>query len=135
MKKSTQSGETVYRDCTEICNKGEARYRLKLVENYQWTLTEEFAADVCGLTVKFRNSKDKKTYFDFLNYSYLVSILAFFPHCGAWSWAKIEPACESRLISCHRFSLRVERRSNSREYVCVRRLKSSPKIVPLKISH
>ena len=52
MKKSTQSGETVYRDCTEICNKGEARYQLKLVENYQWTLTEEFAADVCGLKVK-----------------------------------------------------------------------------------
>ena len=68
-------------------------------------------------------------------FSYLVSFFAFFPHCGAWSWAKIEPACESRLISCRRFSLRVERRSNSREYVCVRRLKSSPKIVPLKISH
>lgn len=68
MKKSTQSGETVDRDCTEICNKGEARYRLKLVENYQWTLTEEFAADVCGLTVKFRNRKDKKSYFDFLNF-------------------------------------------------------------------
>ena len=73
MKKSTQSGETVYRDCTEICNKGEARYRLKLVENYQWTLTEEFAADVCGLKVKFKNRKDKKTYFDFLNYWGTVS--------------------------------------------------------------
>ena len=48
MKKSTQKGETVYRDCTEICNKGEARYQLKSVENEGWTLTDEFAASVCG---------------------------------------------------------------------------------------
>ncbi|XP_073258586.1 uncharacterized protein [Porites lutea] len=68
MKKSTQKGETVYRDCTEICNKGEARYQLKSVENEGWTLTDEFAASVCGLTVKFKKREEKKKYIDFLKY-------------------------------------------------------------------
>ena len=66
------------------------------------------------------------------NFSYLAPFFAIFPHCGAWPWAKIEPACECRLISGRRFSIRVERRSDNRKYACVRRLKSSPKIVPLK---
>lgn len=73
MKKSTQKGETVYRDCTEICNKGEARYQLKSVENEGWTLTDEFAASVCGLTVKFKKREEKKKYFDFLKYWGTVS--------------------------------------------------------------
>ena len=66
VQKSTQSGETVFRDCTEICNKGEARYLLGSVESKQWALTDEFATDVCGLTVKYKKREEKKKYFDFL---------------------------------------------------------------------
>ena len=50
------------------------------------------------------------------------------------SRAKIELAWERKRISRRRLSLWVER-SDNRKYVCVRWLKSSPKIVPLKILH
>ena len=73
MKKSTQNGETVYRDCTEICNKGEARYRLRSVEDNEWTLTNEFAADVCRLPVNFKKVSDKDKYFEFLSFWGTVS--------------------------------------------------------------
>ena len=64
IKKSTSSGETVFRDCTEIVNKGEARYQLELVESRQWTLTEGFAAAVCRLPVKYRTGDE---YYQFLD--------------------------------------------------------------------
>ena len=56
----------MFRDCIEICNKGEARYQLGSVESNQWTLTEEFATDVCELTVKYKTRDQKQKYFDFL---------------------------------------------------------------------
>ena len=64
IEKSTSSGETVFRDCTETVNKGEARYQLELVESRQWTLTEGFAADVCRLPVKYRTGDE---YYQFLD--------------------------------------------------------------------
>ncbi|KAL9974320.1 hypothetical protein ACROYT_G011342 [Oculina patagonica] len=63
VSKSTSKGETVYRDCTEICNKGAARYRLGEVQARQWTLTDEFAYSVCQLPVKYKRGDE---YFQFL---------------------------------------------------------------------
>lgn len=54
----------MFRDCTEIVNKGEARYQMELVESRQWTLTEGFAADVCRLPVKYRTGDE---YYQFLD--------------------------------------------------------------------
>lgn len=54
----------MFRDCTEICNKGEARYKLGSVGSNQWTLTNEFASDVCGLPGKYRRGDE---YYQFLN--------------------------------------------------------------------
>ena len=64
MSRATQSGETVFRDSTEICNKGEARYRVGAAESNQWTLTDEFTSDVCRLPDKYGNGDE---YFHFLN--------------------------------------------------------------------
>ena len=47
----------MFRDCTQITNKGEARYQLELVESNGWTLEEGFAPDVCRLPVKYRNGE------------------------------------------------------------------------------
>ena len=63
VSKSTSKGETVYRDCTEICNKGTARYRMGEVQARQWTLTDEFAYAVCQLPVKYKKGNE---YFQFL---------------------------------------------------------------------
>ncbi|KAL9974313.1 hypothetical protein ACROYT_G011334 [Oculina patagonica] len=63
MSKTTSNGETVYRDCTEICNKGVARYRLGLVSENKWTLADEFASYVCKLPIKYREGNE---YFDFI---------------------------------------------------------------------
>ncbi|XP_078367256.1 uncharacterized protein LOC144651218 [Oculina patagonica] len=60
---STSKGETVYRDCTEICNKGAARYRLGEVQVKGWTLTDEFAYSVCQLPIRYRSGDE---YFQFL---------------------------------------------------------------------
>ncbi|XP_068713918.1 uncharacterized protein [Montipora foliosa] len=63
MSRSTQSGETVYRDSTTICNKGSARYRLAEVQLKQWTLADGFASDICRLPLKYGNGDD---YFNFV---------------------------------------------------------------------
>jgi len=64
IQKSTSSFETVFRDCTQIANKGEARYQLELVENNGWTLEEGYASDVCRLPVKYRNGDDYQQFID-----------------------------------------------------------------------
>ena len=64
IKKSTSSFETVFRDCTQLTNKGEARYQLELVENKGWTLEEGFASDVCRLPVKYRNGDEYEQFID-----------------------------------------------------------------------
>ena len=64
MRKTTQKRDTVFRDSTEVCNKGEARYRVGAAQSNQWTLTDEFTSDVCRLPDKYGSGDE---YFQFLN--------------------------------------------------------------------
>ncbi|XP_078363853.1 uncharacterized protein LOC144648092 [Oculina patagonica] len=63
VSKSTSKGETVYRDSTEICNKGAARYRLGEVQARGWNLEDGFAYSVCQLPGKYKRGDE---YFQFL---------------------------------------------------------------------
>ena len=75
-KQTSQNRKVFYENIT-VCNNGRARYQLGLVPTKKFTVSEEFAADVCNLPEAYA----EKTYLDFiedwgtvciLNYYYLV---------------------------------------------------------------
>ena len=58
VEKQTKGSEKVFYDFKSVCNRGEVRYQLDSAYDLPgYTVTDDFAAAVCGLSEEYEQSK------------------------------------------------------------------------------